>query len=77
MNGLFVGQYVDSDFSSLAPPILRNPGYTTWDARAAWKLSRQLTATLAIDNLTDAEYMEALGYPSLGRAVRAGFRVGF
>jgi vitamin B12 transporter len=77
VNGVIVGRYVDSDFSSLFPPMLTNPGYTTWDARAAWKVSRQLTATLAIDNLTDAVYMEALGYPALGRAVRAGFRLGF
>lgn len=77
VNGVIVGGYVDSDFSSLFQPMLTNPGYTTWDARAGWKVSRQLTATLAIDNLADAVYMEALGYPALGRAVRAGFRLGF
>jgi outer membrane cobalamin receptor len=77
VSGVFVGRFVDSDFSSLVPAILSNAGYTTWDARAAWKLSRQLTATLSIDNLTDAEYMEALGYQALGRAVRIGVRVGF
>src|SRR5204863_4417867 len=30
LNGLFLGSYVDSDFASLQPPIVSNPGYTTW-----------------------------------------------
>jgi len=77
LNGLFVGEYVDSDFSSLNPPMLTNPGYCTWDARVAVRLSRQLTGTLSIDNLTDADYMEALGYQALRRAIRGGVRVSF
>jgi len=36
-----------------------------------------VSATAAIDNLADADYMEPLGYPALGRAVRIGLRVGF
>ncbi len=77
VNGVFVGHYVDSDFSSLEPPILVNPGYTTWDARLSYDVTKQLRALLSIDNLTDADYMEPLGYQALGRAVRIGVRVGF
>jgi outer membrane cobalamin receptor len=77
VNGLFVGRFVDSDFSSLLPAMVANPGYRTWDARVAVQVSRQLTGTLAIDNLTDADYMEALGYQALRRALRAGIRVRF
>jgi len=77
VDGVFIGQFVDSDFSSLQPPIVRNDGYTTWNARVGWRVSRQLIGTLSIDNLADAEYMEPLGYPALRRAVRAGVRVAF
>jgi vitamin B12 transporter len=77
LNGIFVGSYVDSDFSSLVPPMTSNPGYTTWAARVAVEVSRQWSGTLSIDNLLDADYMEALGYRSLGRAIRAGLRVHF
>ena len=77
VNGLFVGRFVDSDFSSLVPAMVSNPGYRTWDARLAIQISRQLAGTLAIDNLTGEEFMESLGYPALGRAVRAGLRVRF
>jgi hypothetical protein len=38
---------------------------------------RQVALLLSIDNLANADYMEPLGYPTLGRAVRGGVRVGF
>jgi vitamin B12 transporter len=75
--GSMSGRRVDSDFSSLVPPILSNDGYAQWDLRGAWRLSRSLSLTGAIDNLTDSHRMEPLGYPVLGRAVRAGIRARF
>jgi len=77
VNGVFIGSFVDSDFSSLVPPILTNPGHTTWDGRVSYRLTKQLGAFLSIDNLADADYMEPLGYPALRRAIRAGVRVTF
>ena len=77
LNGVFIGTFVDSDFASLSPPILTNPGHTTWDGRVAYLLTKQVRAFLSIDNLADADYMEPLGYPALRRAVRAGVRVTF
>jgi outer membrane cobalamin receptor len=77
VTGVFIGRFVDSDFSSLQPPILENPGYTTWDARFVYALPRQVNVLLSIDNLANANYMEPLGYQALQRAVRVGIRVGF
>jgi outer membrane cobalamin receptor len=77
VTGVFVGARADSDFSSLEPPLLSNPGFATWDLRAAWRLAGPLSLTVAADNLTNASYMDPLGYPVLGRALRAGARVGF
>jgi outer membrane cobalamin receptor len=77
VNGIFLGSYVDSDFASLQPPLVVNPGYTTWDARVSFRLLTQLSATAAIDNVANADYMEPLGYPALRRTFRAGVRVGF
>ena len=77
MTGVFVGRRVDSDFSSLEPPMLSNDGYATWDVRAAYRVAGPLSITAALDNLFDADYMDPLGYPALGRAVRVGARVGF
>jgi len=73
----FVGERVDSDFSSLEPPMTVNEGYARWDLRAAVRVTRLISLTGAIDNLADRDYMEPLGYPALGRAARAGVRIGF
>jgi len=77
LDGVIVGEFADSDFSSLSPEILVNPGWTAWNARAALRVTRQFSATLAIDNIGDHQYMEPLGYRALGRAVRVGVRAGF
>ena len=75
--GVFVGHRVDSDFSSLEPPMLSNDGYATWDLRAAYRVIGPLSVTVAAENLADADYMDPLGYPALGRAFRIGAKVGF
>ena len=77
LSGVFVGRRVDSDFSSLSPAIVENDGYALWDLRAHYRLSRPLTVFGAVDNLTDADYMEPLGYVALGRTARVGVKVGF
>ena len=75
--GTAIGRFVDSDFSSLEPSILENPGRTTWDARASFKVTAKVSGLLALDNLTNRNYQEPLGYYALRRAVRAGVRVAF
>ncbi len=75
LNGVFIGKFVDSDFGLFDPPLVDNPGHTTWDTRVAVTLTPRVTGTLAIDNLTDRDYSEPFGYQPLGRAIRAGLRV--
>jgi len=75
--GALVGRRVDSDFSSLAPPMVENTRYGAWDLRGSVRLHRTLSGTVAIDNLTGSDHMEPLGYPVLGRAFRFGVRARF
>jgi vitamin B12 transporter len=75
--GIFVGRRVDSDFSSLQPAIVENDAYALWDLRASYRVSALLSIVGAVDNLGNADYMEPLGYPALGRTARIGLRVGF
>jgi len=77
LTGSIVGRRVDSDFSSLVPGILENEGYSAWDVRASFRVTRAVFATAAVDNLGDSDHMEPLGYPVLGRAVRIGLRARF
>jgi vitamin B12 transporter len=75
---VYVGERADSDFVGLGlanDPSFRNPSYTRLDARLRVRLLSSLEAFLVADNLTDADYQEALGYPALGRSVRGGLRL--
>ena len=73
--GSIAGRRVDSDFSSLVPAIVSNDGYSQWDLRASAGLTRMLSLTGAVDNLTGSTRMDPLGYLVLGRAARGGVRL--
>ncbi len=51
--------------------------YTRWDARGLVQVSDGVAVSVAGENLTDEVYQEVLGYPALGRLVRAGLHVSF
>ena len=51
-----------------------NDGYVRLDARARARLRYGLEAFAVGENLLDRRYQEVLGYPALGRVVRAGLR---
>jgi outer membrane cobalamin receptor len=75
---VYVGERADSDFAGLglaSDPLFRNPAYTRLDARLRVRLAGSLEAFVVGENLTDAQYQEALGYPALGRSVRGGLRL--
>jgi outer membrane cobalamin receptor len=69
---VLVGKRADSDFAGLN--LTQNDGYARLDARVRVNLLRGLTAFAAAENLLDRSYQEILGYPALGRSVRAGLR---
>ena len=57
--------------------ITVNPAYTLVTAGGQFRVRPELTLFLRIDNLTDAVYDSALGYPGLPRAFVAGGRFAF
>jgi len=75
--GTFVGRRSDSDFSALEPPITSAGGYWLWRAQAIAKVSSAATAYVRVENLTNKDYMEPLGYPAWRRTIHAGLRVRF
>ena len=54
--------------------ITLNPGYTLVSLSGQYRISAGLTMFLRVDNLTDAQYESALGYPGLPRAFVIGGR---
>jgi vitamin B12 transporter len=68
-----VGERADSDFVGLG--LTRAEPYTRLDARVRVRVAGPIEAFVVGENLLDAAYQEVLGYPALGRSVRAGVRL--
>ena len=75
VHATLIGRRVDSDFSSLVPPIVENTGYQTWDAGASYEITGPVTLYGRVDNVGDRDYMDPLGYPAWRRTARVGARV--
>ena len=75
--GAFQGQRSDSDFSALIPAMTAADGYALWRAQAQLRVTPRAIAYVRVDNLTDVDYMEPLGYPAWRRTVHAGLRLRF
>jgi vitamin B12 transporter len=69
-----VGTALDS---SIPTGEVHLDAYTRVDVSASWKLSEKFEAYLAVDNLTDQQYEEFVGFESRGIAPRAGVRFSF
>jgi vitamin B12 transporter len=69
-----VGTALDS---SIPTGDVRLDAYTRVDVSASWEISERFEAYLALDNLTDQQYEEFVGFESRGIAPRAGVRLSF
>jgi outer membrane cobalamin receptor len=68
--------YVGSSFdSSIATGDVNLPAYTLVNVAASWQFSATFEAWLAIDNLTDRQYQQFVGFEVRGILPRAGIRV--
>jgi vitamin B12 transporter len=70
----YVGSSLDS---SIATGDVQLDAYTRIDVSASWQASPRLEAYLAIDNLTDQQYQQFVGFESRGIMPRAGVRFDF
>ena len=77
LGATWLGRRNDSDFSSLVPAITSSDAYTLWRGQVAWHVSTQATVFVRVENLTDVDYMEPLGYQAWRRTVHAGLRLRF
>ena len=75
LSGYFSGQRTDSDFLGLG--FTRTPGYARFDLATAYQFTSAVSAYVRAANLFDQSYQDALGYPALGREVRAGLAYRF
>ncbi len=75
LGGYFTGVRTDSDFLGLG--LTRNPGYALFNLSASYRLPHGVSLYARAANLFDKQYQDALGYPALGRDLRAGVRYTF
>jgi len=75
--GYFTGVRTDSDFLFVGLNLTRNPGYSRFDLATSYNLGRGVSIYARAANLFDKLYQDALGYPALGRDVRAGMNYRF
>ncbi|MGH9677386.1 MAG: TonB-dependent receptor domain-containing protein, partial [Candidatus Acidiferrum sp.] len=75
LGGYFTGVRTDSDFLGLG--LTRNPGYARFDLSGSYRLSHGISLYARAVNLFDKKFQDALGYPALGRDMRAGVRYTF
>lgn len=69
---VLVGKRADSDFLGIG--LTESPAYARLDARAHARVGHGLELFVTGENILDRQYQEVLGYPALGRSVRAGLR---
>lgn len=69
---VLVGRRADSDFVGLG--FEESPGYARLDARLRLRVARGVEAFVVGENVLDRRYQDVLGYPALGRSLRAGLR---
>jgi outer membrane cobalamin receptor len=68
----YVGSSLDS---SIATGDVQLDAYTLVDVSASWQVSPKFEAYLAVDNLTDEQYQQFVGFEARGVILRAGIRV--
>jgi outer membrane cobalamin receptor len=70
--------YVGTSFdSSIATGDVDLPAYTRVDASAVWQISPRFESYLVIDNLTDQQYEQFVGFEVRGIAPRLGVKFNF
>ncbi len=72
---VFVGNRSDNDFYGLN--LTEVGGYSRVDVNGSVRIGKQAELYAVIQNLLNAEYSEALGYPALKLNFRSGLRVRF
>jgi vitamin B12 transporter len=75
LTGYFTGSRTDSDFLGFG--LTRNPGYARFDIAGSYNFGRGISLYARATNLFDRQYQDAIGFPALGRDVRAGMNYRF
>ncbi len=76
--GYFTGPRTDSaflQFLGIGIGLTRNPGYARFDVASSYRVQKNVSLFVRVQNLLNKQYQDALGYPALGREVLGGVRL--
>ena len=73
----YSGRRIDTNFDLFPAQPVRLDPYWLASARLAYRISKQLEATLRVANAFNAEYEDGVGYRTEGRSVHGGLRLAF
>lgn len=81
LGGYYVGRRTDSDFDSVIVDgvctgfcITSDPSYVRWDLANRIDLGHGLSTVIAVNNIFDRHYSDAVGYPALRLNYRLGLK---
>jgi vitamin B12 transporter len=77
VSGRYVQGRKDNNFNAPGFPIVDYDDFTVVDATATYRLARQHSVVVSMNNVFDAFYYEKLGFPLQGVAFKVSYKVGF
>jgi vitamin B12 transporter len=77
VSGRFVQGRRDNDFNAPGFPIIDYDNFTVVDASATYRVARQHSVVLGINNLFDTFYYEKIGFPLQGASFKLSYRLSF
>lgn len=77
VSGRYVQGRKDNDFNAPGFPIIDYDNFMVVDASVTYRLARQHSVVVAINNLFDAFYYEKVGFPLQGGSFKLSYRLGF
>ncbi len=77
VSGRYVQGRKDNNFNAPGFPIIDYDNFTVVDASVTYRLARQHSVVVAINNLFDAFYYEKVGFPLQGGSFKLSYRLGF
>ncbi len=76
-SALFTGARSDRNYNTFPASTVNLPFYLKLDLALRWQVQKHLEIFARAENLTDAKYQEAFGFPALGRGFYGGLRAQF
>lgn len=72
-----MGHFEDNDWNGNSANVIRYAPFSVADLSVRYRLDRNSTVSVLIDNLFDRYYSEKPGYPLAGRNGRIAYRFDF